>query len=59
MIREPRREHSRKPDRTRADIMRLVAGPYLEMFSRQSTPEWDTWGDQQGKFDGQPIQRSL
>lgn len=46
----PRREHSRKPDEIRSRIERLVAGPYLELFARQSAPGWDCWGDQVGKF---------
>ncbi len=51
VIVEPRREHSRKPDITRARIEALVAGPYLEMFARQAAPGWSSWGNQVGKFD--------
>lgn len=46
-----RREHSRKPDETRERIERLVAGPYLELFARESRPGWTTWGDEASKFD--------
>jgi N6-adenosine-specific RNA methylase IME4 len=35
-VESPRREHSRKPDEVRAGIERLVAGPYVELFARQS-----------------------
>lgn len=47
----PRREHSRKPDGIHERIERLVAGPYLELFARQSTrPGWTFWGNQTDKF---------
>lgn len=49
---EPRREHSRKPDCVHERIERLVAGPYLELFARQSRPGWTTWGNERTKFDG-------
>jgi N6-adenosine-specific RNA methylase IME4 len=48
--REPRREHSRKPDEFHARIQRLVGGPYLEMFARQRRPGWDSWGNDVDKF---------
>lgn len=41
---EPRREHSRKPDLVYDRIEALVGGPYLELFSRQRQPGWDSWG---------------
>ena len=47
----PRREHSRKPDGIHERIERLVAGPYLELFARQSRPGWTTWGNEATKFD--------
>lgn len=47
----PRREHSRKPDEQYERIERLVAGPYLELFARQSRPNWDSWGNETTKFD--------
>lgn len=47
----PRREHSRKPDEQYERIERLVAGPYLELFARQSRPGWDSWGNETTKFD--------
>jgi N6-adenosine-specific RNA methylase IME4 len=47
----PRRQHSRKPDEVHGRIERLVAGPYLELFARQSRPGWTTWGNQSTKFD--------
>lgn len=42
----PRQEHSRKPDETYDRIERLVAGPYIELFSRSPRPGWGAWGDQ-------------
>ena len=42
LVLSPRREHSRKPDIVRHEIMRLCAGPYLELFSREDAPGWST-----------------
>lgn len=42
LVLSPRREHSRKPDIVRHEIMRLCAGPYLELFSREDVPGWST-----------------
>jgi MT-A70 len=51
LIVAPRREHSRKPEDVRERIGRLVPGPYLELFARETNPGWDCWGDQTGLFD--------
>lgn len=51
IIIEPRREHSRKPEKFYSRIQQYSEGPYLEMFARQSRPGWDSWGDQATKFD--------
>jgi N6-adenosine-specific RNA methylase IME4 len=51
LIVEPRREHSRKPEEVRERIGRLAAGPYLELFARETKPEWHCWADQAGLFD--------
>lgn len=51
----PKREHSRKPDEIHDRIERLVSGPYLELFARQTRPGWDVWGNQTTKFD-QPAE---
>ena len=48
LVVEKRREHSRKPDCVRERIERLVAGPYLELFARETKAGWDCWGDQKG-----------
>lgn len=47
---EPARESGRKPDCVYGRIERLVAGPYLELFSRTSRPGWTVLGNQAGKF---------
>lgn len=39
-----RREHSRKPDEQYEHIMRLVDGPYIELFARYPWPGWAGWG---------------
>jgi N6-adenosine-specific RNA methylase IME4 len=49
----PRREHSRKPDEIHRRIERLVGGPYLELFARQTRPGWDVWGNQTTKFNSE------
>jgi N6-adenosine-specific RNA methylase IME4 len=55
LIVAPRREHSRKPGEVRARIQRLVPGPYLELFARESTPDWDTHGDEKTLFDPEAL----
>lgn len=50
VIRDRRREHSRKPDETFTRIEQLVGGPYAELFARQQRPGWDVWGNQTQKF---------
>ena len=50
IIDAPVREHSRKPDEAYERIERLVAGPYLELFSRTDRPGWTAWGNETGKF---------
>jgi N6-adenosine-specific RNA methylase IME4 len=50
LIQAPRREHSRKPDEQYERIETLVAGPYLEIFARQTRPGWTAWGNETGKF---------
>ena len=40
-----------EPDCVRERIERLVAGPYLELFARETKKGWDCWGNQAGLFD--------
>lgn len=51
LVVEPRREHSRKPEGIHERIEQLVAGPYLELFGRETKRGWDSWGNQVGLFD--------
>ena len=51
LIVDRRREHSRKPDQVRDRIERLVPGPYVELFGRETKPGWDCWGDQVELFN--------
>jgi N6-adenosine-specific RNA methylase IME4 len=51
VILAPIREHSRKPDEAYRRVERYCAGPYLDLFSRESRTGWDAWGDELGKFD--------
>jgi len=51
LIRERRREHSRKPDAFYTMVNALCPGSKLEMFSRTSRDGWASWGAESGKFD--------
>jgi N6-adenosine-specific RNA methylase IME4 len=52
MITATKREHSRKPDEARDRIVQLWGDvPRIELFARESSPGWDTWGNQAGLFD--------
>lgn len=50
LIISPRREHSRKPEEARERIERYCAGPYLELFGRETRPGWTVVGNQVGIF---------
>ena len=42
-----RREHSRKPDEVRDNIVFLMGDlPRIELFARQETLGWDVWGNE-------------
>jgi N6-adenosine-specific RNA methylase IME4 len=44
---EPKREHSRKPDRIRKMIVSMCGDlPRLELFARQKTEGWDVFGNE-------------
>ena len=45
LVHAPRGRHSEKPAEIHALIERLVGGPYIELFARQDSPGWDTWGN--------------
>lgn len=47
LVISPLREHSRKPDEIRDEIVRLVGDlPRIELFARQKTEGWDVWGNE-------------
>jgi len=51
VIREPAREHSRKPDAFYAMVDDWFPNvPKLDVFSREKRDGWDQWGDETGKF---------
>lgn len=44
---EQRREHSRKPDSVREQIVRVCGDvPRIELFARQYAEGWDCWGNE-------------
>ena len=51
LIKEPRREHSRKPEGFYKLVEGLCPGSKLEMFSRQAREGWQSWGGETEKFD--------
>ncbi|KQZ00884.1 hypothetical protein ASD45_08455 [Pseudolabrys sp. Root1462] len=61
LIVAPVMEHSRKPDEIHDRIMRLVEGPYLEIYARRPRDGWVTWGNEISREQfardaaGQPI----
>ena len=47
LVVDQRREHSRKPDRIRNDIIQLCGDiSRIELFARQKTKGWDVWGNE-------------
>ena len=47
LVMDKRREHSRKPDRIRNDIVELCGDlPRIELFARQRLDGWDSWGNE-------------
>jgi N6-adenosine-specific RNA methylase IME4 len=46
VVREERREHSRKPEALYGLIERCSPCPRLELFARRIRPGWDGWGDE-------------
>ena len=50
IIEEPRREHSRKPERFYQIIDSMFAGRKLDYFSRTQREGWTTYGNDTNKF---------
>ena len=47
LVISPLREHSKKPDSIRNDIIALVGNlPRIELFAREKTEGWDVWGNE-------------
>lgn len=47
VVLSPRREHSRKPDEVRKNIVKLCGDlPRIELFARQRIKGWDAWGNE-------------
>ena len=47
VIHSPRREHSRKPDVVRDNIVEICGDlPRIELFARCKTKGWDVWGNE-------------
>lgn len=52
IIREPRREHSRKPESFYQMIDTKFEGDKLDYFSREERDGWKSFGSESGKFNG-------
>ncbi len=50
IVREKRREHSRKPEAFYALVEALCPGSKLEMFARANREGWTAWGAEKEKF---------
>jgi N6-adenosine-specific RNA methylase IME4 len=52
VIEGQQRQHSRKPDRARTNIERYHPDAFkLELFARETRPDWDAWGLEAGLLD--------
>ena len=50
IMREPRREHSRKPEVFYKTVEQMTTGRRLDYFSREQREGWDTYGAETEKF---------
>jgi N6-adenosine-specific RNA methylase IME4 len=46
VVMAPVGEHSAKPNEVRRRIVRLLNGPYLELFARKPVEGWTVWGNE-------------
>jgi N6-adenosine-specific RNA methylase IME4 len=47
VIHSPKREHSRKPNEIRNNIVKICGDlPRIELFAREKTEGWDVWGNE-------------
>ena len=52
VIHSERRQHSRKPDEIRNNIVKICGDiPRIELFARQEVNGWDCWGNEVGGED--------
>lgn len=52
LVEAERREHSRKPDEVRERLLTMFPDcRRIELFARDTSPGWDAWGNEVGKFD--------
>lgn len=52
IIMHPVMKHSQKPAIVRDEIVKLCGDlPRIELFSRNNTEGWDSWGNEVGKYD--------
>ena len=52
VVLSPLREHSRKPDEIRDNIVELLGDlPRIELFARETISGWDCWGNETKKFN--------
>lgn len=49
LIQEPKREHSRKPEKMREYIEKVSYAPRIELFAREKFDGWDCWGNEAPK----------
>lgn len=54
LIREKRREHSRKPENFYEQVETLCAGEMLDYFGRTKRKGWDVWGAEAERFQVNP-----
>lgn len=43
---EPKKEHSKKPQKMREMIETVSYSPRIELFARETFPGWDAWGNE-------------
>ena len=57
IVEAKRREHSRKPDEVRNNIVKLLGDlPRIELFAREKTEGWDAIGNE---INGQDIRKTI
>jgi len=51
IVYSPIEEHSKKPDEVKGRIVELMGDlPRVELFARQQSPGWDSWGNEVDKY---------